>query len=307
MCDSGVFETSGIDPNFLEYGDLYVGNRHDAILGTIGGGNHFVEFGVVDHIEDGQFANAAGLRKRQLVIVVHSGSLDFGQNAGSSAKERMNLLKGVGDPRIVSLSQEPHLAERYINAHANAVNVAFVNRLLIGLIAVEALQRTLGRQVGHHLVYDAPHNTVWRDGDRIRHRKGACPARGVGELVGSPYEWLGEPVVLPGSMGDGSWLLKGLGCAEGLQSAAHGAGRRLSRQDARGEAVIPQELRVVGPLDLQSVALKGRTDIVSEAEGRLKEEAPAAYRPIESVVTPMVDAALVGRVARVRPLLTVKG
>jgi tRNA-splicing ligase RtcB len=266
-----------------------------------------VEFGVVDHIEDGQFANAAGLRKRQLVIVVHSGSLDFGQNAGSSAKERMNLLKGVGDPRIVSLSQEPHLAERYINAHANAVNVAFVNRLLIGLIAVEALQRTLGRQVGHHLVYDAPHNTVWRDGDRIRHRKGACPARGVGELVGSPYEWLGEPVVLPGSMGDGSWLLKGLGCAEGLQSAAHGAGRRLSRQDARGEAVIPQELRVVGPLDLQSVALKGRTDIVSEAEGRLKEEAPAAYRPIESVVTPMVDAALVGRVARVRPLLTVKG
>jgi tRNA-splicing ligase RtcB len=306
MSDNGVFASSAVDANFADYGDLTGEYRYDAILGTIGGGNHFVEFGVVDHIEDGQFASVAGLRRGSVVLVVHSGSLDFGQNAGASARQRQSA-SAVGDKRLLSLVQSPALAERYLNAHANAANVAFVNRFLIGLTAIEALKRSLGRYVNHRLVYDAPHNTVWRQGMQVRHRKGACPARGPGELKGSPYEWLGEPVILPGSMGDGSWLLKGKGDALGLQSSAHGAGRRLSRQDARGQAVIPTALRLVGPLDLRSPALRGRGDIISEAEGRLKEEAPAAYRSIESVVSPMVEAGLVGRVAKIRPLLTVKG
>jgi tRNA-splicing ligase RtcB len=306
MSDNGAFSSSSIDPNFADYADLHGEYRYDGILGTIGGGNHFVEFGVVDRIEDGQFASVAGVRKGSLVLVVHSGSLDFGQNVGASARQRQDQT-AFGDKRVVSLLQSPALAERYLNAHANAANVAFVNRFLIGLTAIEALKRSLGRDVGHHLVYDAPHNTVWRQGTKVRHRKGACPARGPGELLGSPYEWLGEPVILPGSMGDGSWLLKGLGDASGLQSSAHGAGRRLSRQDARSEAIIPAALRVVGPLDLKASSLRGRADILAEAESRLKEEAPAAYRPIESVVNPMVEAGLVGRVAKVRPLLTVKG
>ncbi len=306
MSDSGAFATASIDPNFRDYADVEGGYRHDAILGTIGGGNHFVEFGVVDIVEDGQFAAISGIRKGTLVLIVHSGSLDFGQNVGTAARQRMRD-RGTGDSRVVSFEAMPDLASRYLNAHANAANVAFVNRFLIGLTAIEAVQRSLGREIAHHLVYDAPHNTVWRQGSRVRHRKGACPARGPGELKGSPYEWLGEPVILPGSMGDGSWLLKGLGDGSGLQSAAHGAGRRLSRQDARGEAVIPADLRIVGPIDLDGPALRGRPDIVAEAEGRLKEEAPAAYRPIENVVSPMVAAGLVGRVAKIRPLLTVKG
>lgn len=108
-------------------------------------------------------------------------------------------------------------------------------------------------------------------------------------------------------MGEGTWLLKGLGNMEGMQSAAHGAGRRLSRQEARGQVRAPCNLRVVGPVDLSSAALKARPDIRREVEGRLNEEAPDAYKPIESVVTPMVEAGLVGRVAKIRPVLTVKG
>jgi len=305
--DDGYFATSGVDADFAAFADVGGGRRHDAIMGTIGGGNHFVEFGVVDRVEDGQFCSVAGVRAGTVVIVVHSGSLDFGQRVGTSIRQKLRQSVVARDNRVLSIEKLPQLADRYANGLANAVNAAFVNRFLIGLSAIDALQRTLGRVVEHHLVYDAPHNTIWRQGEIFRHRKGACPARGVGQLAGSPYQWLGEPVILPGSMGDGTWLLRGRGCKAGLESAAHGAGRRLSRQDARSQAVIPAELRVVGPLDLNSPTLRGRPDILREVSGRLKEEAPAAYKPIDTVVEPQVEAGLVSRVARIKPVLTVKG
>jgi tRNA-splicing ligase RtcB len=212
---------------------------------------------------------------------------------------------GKKDYRILPRGDELHAA--YLDGHANAANAAFVNRFLIGLAAVEALSRAAGREVSGRLVYDAPHNTVWEQDGVVRHRKGACTARGVGDLRGSPYEWLGEPVILPGSMGDGSWLLRGEGNAEGMSSSAHGAGRKLSRQEARAVGRIGGGLRVVGPVDTNDPRIRSRADILAEVEGRLNEEAPTAYRPIDQVVSPMVDAGLVGKVARIKPLLTVKG
>lgn len=306
MSDSGAFRSESVDPDFEEYGDISDGFRHDAILGTIGGGNHFVELGVVDRIADGAFANIAGVAKGAVVLVVHSGSLDFGQRVGSSIKERLASEPNPDGERRILASSDPHYG-RYMNGHANAVNVAFANRFLIALAAGEAVRRTVGRDVGSNLVYDAPHNTVWSDGASVRHRKGACPAGGEGFQSGSPYEWVGEPVILPGSMGDGTWLLSGKGSADGLCSSAHGAGRRLSRQEARAVPAIDMNLRVVGPVDPRSPQIRGRADILAEVEGRLKEEAPSAYRPIDLVVDPMVEAGLVGRVAKIRPVITVKG
>lgn len=306
MSDAGAFSTTGVDPDFEEYAEMDDRFRHDAILGTIGGGNHFVELGFVEAVADGGFADACGLRKGAVVLVVHSGSLDFGQRIGSATREKLRAARASdGEERIVALGDP--LFGRYINGHANAANVAFVNRFLIGLAAVEAVGRTVGREIGHRLVYDAPHNTVWEMDGKVRHRKGACPAGGAGTIKGSPYEWLGEPVILPGSMGDGTWLLKGMGSVEGLASAAHGAGRRLSRQEARTLPRIAGGMRVVGPVDPMDPSVRGRRDILSELDGRLREEAPAAYRPIDQVVDPMVETGLVGRVARIRPLLTVKG
>lgn len=208
---------------------------------------------------------------------------------------------------MLSMEMQPHLYRRYLDGHANAVNAAFANRFFIELAAVEAVARALGREVDHRLVYDAPHNTVWQNGNIVRHRKGACPARGVGVMASSPYEWLGEPVILPGSMGDGAWLLAGCGSSSFLESAAHGAGRKLSRQEARSKTNIDGGLRVVGPVDPRSPTLRGRQDVVAEIQARLKEEAPAAYKPIDSVVAPMVEADMIKKIARIRPLITVKG
>ena len=308
MADAGMFACSDLDPDFADYGAIDTIHRRDAILGTIGGGNHFVELGIVDRIEDGTFAAAAGIRKGAVVLVAHSGSLDFGQRVGTATRDRIRMSgKRSGDERVVSKEHAPRLHRRYLDGHANAANIAFANRFFIALAAVEALSRTVGRELNHRLVYDAPHNTVWEDGDVVRHRKGACPARGSSAMTGTPYEWLGEPVILPGSMGDGTWLLKGLGSADGLHSAAHGAGRKLSRQQARAADDEATSLRVVGPVDPADPKVRGRSDILAEVLGRLKEEAPAAYRPIELVVNPMVDAGLVGKVAKVRPVLTAKG
>lgn len=306
MSDAGSFRSSTIDPDFQDYANRDDRFHRDAILGTIGGGNHFVEFGVTEQIRDGIFAQACGLRKGSVVLVVHSGSLDSGQRVGSVAKERLAAARNPdGEHRIAAQGDDIH--GRYMNGHANAANAAFVNRLLIGLAAMAAISRVLGREVGHRLIYDAPHNTVWERGGMVRHRKGACPASGPGELKGSPYEWLGEPVILPGSMGDGTWLLRGLGSIAGLASSAHGAGRKLSRQEARAGGEVDTTLRVVGPLDRFDPALRGRPDILAELSARLREEAPAAYRRIDLVVDPMVEAGLVDRVAKIRPVLTVKG
>lgn len=206
--DNGVFSCEDIDPDFADYAKIDGDHRRDAILGTIGGGNHFVELGYVYHMIDGAFARITGLKAGAIVLVIHSGSLDFGQRIGTATKERAKLCSNVGDEwRIISQDMQPQLYRRYLNGHANAVNAAFANRFLIELAAVEAVARTSGQEVGHHLVYDAPHNTVWANATVVRHRKGACPARGVGAMRSSPYEWFGEPVILPGSMGDGAWLL----------------------------------------------------------------------------------------------------
>ncbi|WP_327211132.1 RtcB family protein [Rhizobium leguminosarum] len=306
--DDGMFSSSSVDAGFEDYARIDDVHRRDAIMGTVGGGNHFVEFGVVEKVVDGPYANVAGLSRSRVVIVVHSGSLDFGQRIGTTVKEALHACRhSVPDHRVLSPEVDEALYYRYLNGHANAANAAFANRFLIGLAALEALRSAIGREVGHRLVYDAPHNTVWRDGDVVRHRKGACPARGPGALRGGPYEFLGEPVVLPGSMGDGTWLLRGLGSEDGLHSSAHGAGRRLSRQEARSSARLDGALRVVGPVDPHDPRVRGRADVVAELEGRLREEAPGAYRPIETVVDPMVGAGLVGKVAKIRPVLTVKG
>ncbi|PDT34584.1 RNA-splicing ligase RtcB [Rhizobium sp. M10] len=306
--DNGVFSCEDIDADFADYAQIDGAHRRDAILGTIGGGNHFVEFGYVDQVADGAFARAAGLKSGSVILVIHSGSLDFGQRVGTATRDRLRSdCKPGEDWRVLSRHTRPDLYKRYMDGHANAVNAAFANRFFIGLAAVEAVARTLGQEIEHHLVYDAPHNTIWESGNIVRHRKGACPARAAGALVGSPYEWFGEPVILPGSMGDGTWLLAGCGSTDFLESSAHGAGRKLSRQEARSQKNVGNALRVIGPVDPHSPQLQGRQDILGELQARLREEAPAAYKAIDSVVEPMVDARMTRKVARISPLVTVKG
>ncbi len=165
------------------------------------------------------------------------------------------------------------------------------------------------------LLYDAPHNYIWRkqvDGeDYFIHRKGACSAGGCGEMEGTEFAYFGEPVMIPGSMGSSSYLLRGLGSADALWSASHGAGRKKSRGDAmkgNDEAFrqFMEKFHVVTPIDPHRNDLKGRADILKKWEEAIRAEAPYAYKDIDEVIAVHTAHDMAAPVARLEPVLTVK-
>lgn len=286
----------------------------DPQIGCVGGGNHFVELQRVDAIFDGHAARGWGLAKGALAIMVHSGSVGLGHAVGGYFMDRAREIfpAGVRAPTggFFPLPTAGPRAEEglfYLDGMGNAANFAFANRLFLGLMAVRAIEEASGRSVAARLVYDAPHNLVFASGDVMLHRKGATPAHGP-----TGTDWLGKPVIIPGSMGAASYLLAGEGNGEALDSACHGAGRALSRGRA---AHVPaavfaravEKLRVVGPIDPRSPALARRRDILQKYEKRVMEEAPYAYKPVEPVVDSVEGARIARKVARLWPVCTVKG
>lgn len=286
----------------------------DPQIGCVGGGNHFVEIQKIDAIFDGGGARSWGLTKGNVALMIHSGSVGIGHAVGGYFMERARELfpKTVSAPKAGfhplpmtgSLAKE---GEFYFEGMGNAANFAFANRLFLGLMALRAIEEATGHRVESRLVYDAPHNLVFRDGETCLHRKGATPAGGR-----RPPDYLGQPVIIPGSMGAPSYLLAGDGMGEALESACHGAGRSLSR--GRAVHVSPEihraeteKLRIVTPIDPDSPMLRRRKDILSKYEKRVMEEAPYAYKPIEPVIDSVVEAGIARRVARLLPLCTVKG
>lgn len=285
------------------------GLSRDQHLGTIGGGNHFVELQHVTGIADGGAAWAWGLRRGAVGVMVHSGSVGLGRAVANvhGARALARYPEGMrrpGDwllPLPVS-GPNADLGLGYLADMAAAARFAAANRLLLSLMVRQALSEVLNRQVGWRLIHDLPHNAIWHDGQGgVLHRKGACPALGG---TGSGAFACGTPVIVPGSMGTSSSLLKGLGDDDCLQSAPHGAGRSLSRNAARARTEVPAGgLRVVTPIDLD----RARSDVRREAARRLAEEAPRAYKPIQPVIDTMARGGMATEVARLTPLGTVKG
>lgn len=292
----------------------------DPQIGSVGGGNHFVELQVVDEVCDGPTAHAWGLSRGGVSVMAHSGSLGLGHMVGGHYAAAAHRLFPQGMPHpehgfYVLPTGGPHaaLAAEYLDAMRNAANFAFANRLCLGLMAVRALSEVLGRDVASSLVYDAPHNLIWEpDGgatNRHLHRKGACPA--MGPSLGA-FEYTGHPVIIPGSMGSSSYVLAGDGNEGALCSACHGAGRELTRGQA---ARVPDgtyerevaPLRVITAIDPESPQVKGRRDILERHRRRLLEEAPGAYKSVTPVVQTVEDAGVARRVVRLSPLMTVKG
>jgi tRNA-splicing ligase RtcB len=310
----------------FSFGDYVRGSGsadgRDSHLGSVGGGNHFVEIQAVEDVFDGATARAWGLRRGAVAVMAHSGSVGLGHAVGGVFDDKAKSLfpKELRQPAHgfhVIPAAGPHgaVAGAYLDAMRNAANFAFGNRLMLGLMAVRALSEAAGRRVEARLVYDAPHNLVWEpeDGsDSYLHRKGACPALGRAPAEDSPFGYTGHPVIIPGSMGSSSYVMAGDGSAEALASACHGAGRILSRGKARqvDEATYAgavSGLRVVTPIDPGSHAVRGRPDVLEQYHGRLKEEAPYAYKEITPVIETVEAAGIARRVARLWPLLTVKG
>ncbi len=285
------------------------GASRDDQIGSIGGGNHFVELQRVAAIHEKQTAYHWGLRKGHIAIMAHSGSVSIGARIGQSflRKARRDWPAGAPVPLndFFMLPTEGTHREQglaYLSAMNNAANFAVANRLHLTLMTAKAIGDSIGREVGLTLVYDSPHNLIWSQSDGTwLHRKGACPATRDETDPNFPD---GHPVIVPGSMGTSSWLLRGLGNVASLCSAAHGAGRVKPRGAARRKD--PDELkrlRIVTKVDRKGL----RADVASALEASLMEEAPSCYKDPTPVIETMTGADIAAAVARMEPILTIKG
>ena len=293
------------------------GTSYDSIIGSVGGGNHFAELQYVSAVHDGPTAYAWGLVPGRVVLMVHSGSLSLGHQANATGHEQVRAAwpRSVPLPRNkilpMLLGEETAARQRrYLTAFHNAANFAIGNRFFLALMMRAGLATVAG-ELESRTIYDAPHNLLWLDGARaVVHRKGATPAAGA--TVDTPAHDYGEPVIVPGSMGAPSYLLRGQGNDRALGSACHGAGRSVPRgaaakgSDAELDAFL-REFRVVTPLDHRDPAVAGRRDVIEAWRRDLKQEAPWAYKEVGPVVESLRRADVAQPVAELRPVLTVKG
>lgn len=314
-------DTEGLEDFIGDFGQL----SYDDQIGTIGGGNHFLEVQRVAEIYDGQTANAWHIKKGAVAVMLHAGSLSIGHHSGLLNRKICQEIypAGLAHPgnKIYPIPDACGAAgavgdawKRFWSASANAANFGFANRLFLGFMIQDALTEVLG-EFDMELLYDAPHNYIWKTeidgGEYYIHRKGACCAGGCREMEGTEFAYYGEPVMIPGSMGSSSYLLRGLGNSEALWSASHGAGRKKSRGDAiRGndEAFrqFMERFHIITPIDPARSDLKGRTDILKKWEESVRAEAPYAYKDIDEVIDVHREHEMAAPVARMEPIFTVK-
>lgn len=310
-------DTEGLEDYIGSYTEL----AYDDQIGTIGGGNHFLEVQRVAEIYDGQTANAWNIKKGAVVVMLHAGSLTIGHHSGLLGRKICQGIYPAGLPHpenkiypIPETGAMPDAWNRFWSASGNAANFGFVNRLFLGFMIQDVFSDVLG-ECDMELLYDAPHNYIWKKQiggeDYYLHRKGACCAGGCEEMEGTEFAYYGEPVMIPGSMGSSSYLLRGLGNPDCLWSASHGAGRKKSRGDAikgNDEAFrqFMEKFHIITPIDPTRADLKGRADILKKWEETIRAEAPYAYKDIEEVIAVHTAHEMAAPVARMEPIFTVK-
>lgn len=285
-------------------------------LGTLGSGNHYLEVQVVHHdrIFDHAVAEALGIHGHgQIVIMVHCGSRGFGhQVATDYLKVFEKAMKRYGitipDQQLACAPFQSSEGQEYFSAMNCAANTAFANRQIITHQIRETFSKVFEQSpesLGMHQVYDVAHNIAkverYREGDLLVHRKGATRAFGPGcEELAEGFQRIGQPVICGGSMETGSYLLVGTSRAmdETFGSTMHGAGRRMSRAQAkrmvRG-AQLQQEMEKRGIL-VKAVSMSG-----------LAEEAGLAYKNISEVVETVESAGITKKVAELLPIGNIKG
>jgi tRNA-splicing ligase RtcB len=286
---------------------------HDQ-LGTIGSGNHFVEIDEVNEIYRDDIANAYGLRKNQIVILIHTGSRGLGhQVATDYIRLMMQAMPKYGitvpDRELACVPFNSNEGQDYYHAMAAAANFAWCNREIVTWRIRKAWNKLLGISGGSlRLLYDVAHNIAKIeeydvDGQKLKlivHRKGATRAFGPGNIeVPKQYSSVGQPVLIPGSMGTSSFVLAGTNKSmeATFGSACHGAGRQMSRTAVRKIVEINELER---RLEEQEIFVRG-------SRRGLSEEAPEAYKNIDLVVETVQRAGIANKVARLKPLVVIKG
>jgi tRNA-splicing ligase RtcB len=288
-------------------------SRQRGEMGTLGSGNHYLEVQVVDKIFDVAAAEAFGLFEGQVVVSIHCGSRGLGHQIGteflvSLAKAAGRLGIDLPDRELACAPIRSPEGEEYIGAMNAAINVALANRQILAHIT----RRVFGHFFpGHTLetLFDVSHNTCkpeWHDVEGTRrllyiHRKGATRAFGPGHpALPERYRAVGQPVIIGGSMGTGSFVLVGTADSErkAFSSASHGAGRAMSRHAALKRW---QGRQLVDELGRQGIIIRTRS-----MRG-VAEEAPGAYKDVRLVAESTEEAGLARRVAELKPRICIKG
>jgi tRNA-splicing ligase RtcB len=286
--------------------------------GTLGSGNHFLEVQVVDRVLDVEAADVMGLREGQITVLIHSGSRGLGYQV---CEDNLAAFRGapkkygfeLPDNQLACAPVRSPEGQAYLGAMRAAANFAWCNRQLLAHQAREIFGRVLGKpseDLGLELVYDVAHNIAKFEHHDVGggvekqvcvHRKGATRAFPPGHPeIPERYREIGQPVIIPGSMGTASWVLAGLpgSMQQSFGTTCHGAGRMMSRTAAVRLASgrrIDKELDALG--------------IIARARGHkgLAEEQPAAYKDVDQVVEVVDKAGISKKVARLRPVGVIKG
>jgi len=286
-------------------------------VGTLGAGNHFIEVDVVDAIFDEEAARRTGLFPGQIVVQIHCGSRGFGHQVCTDYVRRFQKVVHqygikLPDRELVCAPLSSPEGQDYLAAMKAAANYAFANRQVLAYHIRRSFEAVLAGKVKNpHLyqVYDIAHNmakveTHTIGGRRVKvcvHRKGATRAFGPGSpVLPDAYRDIGQPVLVPGSMGTASWVL--LGTAGSMTrtfgSTCHGAGRMMSRSKAK-KTVRGSELRQemeAGGIHVRAGSMPG-----------LAEEAPIAYKDVDRVVEVVHGAGIAKKLARLIPIAVIKG
>ncbi len=287
--------------------------RQQREVGTLGSGNHYLEVQAITELNDPTIATAFGLKLGDVVVSIHCGSRGLGHQIGTDflaemLKQGPALGISIPDRELASAPIRSDLGRRYLGAMRASINCALANRQVL----TDLTRRVFAEHVPGSslpLLFDVSHNTCKVERHRLKfgerevyvHRKGATRAFGPGHpSLPAALSDTGQPVLIGGSMGTASYVLVGTAEAERLSfgSACHGAGRRISRHAAlrqwSGRAVVDQ-LAARGIL-VRSPSYRG-----------VAEEAPDAYKDVAAVVVAAERAGLARRVARVEPMITIKG
>ena len=286
-------------------------------VGTLGAGNHFIEVDIVEQVFYEEAANRMGLFPGQIVVQIHCGSRGFGHQVCSDyVKSFQPVVHRYGielpDRELVCAPLSSPEGQDYLAAMKAAANYAFVNRQVLTHLIRESFEWTLAGKVDNHHVYqiyDIAHNMAKIETHQIDkrmaevcvHRKGATRAFGPGSAVlPDRYRDIGQPVLVPGSMGTASWVLVGTdgSMVQSFGSTCHGAGRTMSRTRAK-KSVHGGDLR-------RELEAKGIHVRAGSMRG-LAEEAPIAYKDVDRVIEVVHGAGIARKVARIVPIAVVKG
>jgi tRNA-splicing ligase RtcB len=282
-------------------------------MGTLGSGNHYLEIQEVTAVFDEPSARVFGLRQGDIVVMIHCGSRGLGHQIGTEFLKRMAMSAGqyaitLPDRELACAPINSDVGQEYLGAMRAAINCALANRQILTHLVRRVFADILP-QARLPLLYDVSHNTCKVEEHRVNgesrklyvHRKGATRAFGPGHPdIPETLRATGQPVLIGGSMGTGSYVLAGTSQSESLafSSACHGAGRAMSRHQAlrtwKGRQVV-DELAARGIL-IRSPSMRG-----------VAEEAPGAYKDVAAVVDAADAAGLARKVARVEPLVCIKG